>query len=101
MLFSPLLLSFSSLFLCLQSWPQTEQDIWWRHINFQHAAQTKGHDLRSLFNSLLRLQMPFSHSTLGAVPLNDKEAHDNEKKFCVFSGGKTTENGSASAQRST
>ena len=34
--------------------------------------------------------MPFSHSTLGAVPL-----------FCVFSRGNTTENGSVSAQRST
>ena len=45
--------------------------------------------------------MPFSNSTLGAVPLNDKEAHDNEKKFCVFSGGKTTENATATAQRST
>ena len=24
--------------------------------------------------------MPFSHITLGAVPLNDSEAHENEKK---------------------
>ena len=57
---------------------------------FQHGAQTKGHDLGSLFSSLLRLEMPFSHSTLGAVPL-----------FRVFSRGNTTENGSVSAQRST
>ena len=50
--------------------------------------------------------MNFSHSTLGAAPLNDEETHECKKKwqpmkFCVFSRGKTTENGSVSAQRST
>ena len=38
-----------------QSGPQPELDIWWRHPNFQHGAQTKGHDPGSLFSSLLRL----------------------------------------------
>ena len=88
-----------------QSGPQPELDIWWRHPNFQHGAQTKGHDLGSLFSSLLRLEMTFSHSTLGAAPLNDEEAHECEKmatdEVCVFSRGKTAENGSVSAQRST
>ena len=70
--------------------PQPELDMWWRHPNFQHGAQTNGHDLGSGFRSLLRLEMPYSYSTLGAVPL-----------FCVFSRGNTTENGSVSAQRST
>ena len=57
-----------------QSGPQPELDIWWRHPNFQHGAQTKGHESGSLFSSLLR-QMTFSHSALGAAPLNDEEAH--------------------------
>jgi len=47
---------------------------------FQHGAQTKGHDLGSLFSSLLRPEMPFYHCTLGAVPLNDSVAHYDEKK---------------------
>ena len=88
-----------------QSGPQPELDIWWRHPNFQHGPLTKGHDLGSLFSSLLRLEMTFSHSTLGAAPLNDEEAHECEKmatdEVCVFSRGKTAENGSVSAQRST
>ena len=49
--------------------------------------------------------MTFSHSTLGVVPLNDEEALESEKnatdEVCVFSRGKTAENGSVSAQRST
>ena len=50
--------------------------------------------------------MTFSHSTLGAAPLYDEEARECEKKMasdevCVFSRGKTAENGSVSAQRST
>ena len=88
-----------------QSGPQPELDIWWRHPNFQHGAQTKGHDPGSLFSSLLHLEMTFSHSTLGVVPLNDEEALECEKnatdEVCVFSRGKTAENGSVSAQRST
>ena len=49
--------------------------------NFQHGARTRGHDPGSLFSSLLRLEMTFSHSTLGAAPLNDEEAHECEKKW--------------------
>jgi len=64
---------------CHQSKPQPELDIWWCHPNFQHGAQTKGHDPGSLFSSLLRLEMAFPHSTLGAVPLNDEETHECEK----------------------
>ena len=49
--------------------------------------------------------MTFSHSILGASTLNDEEAHVCEKNrnrwSLVFSGGKTAENGSVSAQRST
>ena len=50
--------------------------------------------------------MTFSHSTVGAAPLNEEEAHECEKnlqpmKFCVFPRGKTAKNGSVSAQRST
>ena len=61
-----------------QSGPQPELDIWWRHPNFQHGVQTKGHESGSLFSSLLR-QMTFSHSALGAASLNDEEAHEGEK----------------------
>ena len=89
-----------------QSGPQPELDIWWRYSNVQQGFQIKGHDPGSLFSSLLRLEMTFSHSTLGAAPLNYEEARECEKKwqsmrFCVFSRGKTTENESVSAQRST
>ena len=88
-----------------QSGPQPELDIWWRHPKFQHGAQTKGHDPGSLFSSLLHLEMTFSHSTLGVAPLNDEEALECEKmatdEVCVFCRGKTAENGSVSAQRST
>ena len=50
--------------------------------------------------------MTISHSTLGAAALNDGEHISVKKKlqpmkFCVFSRGKTTENRSVSAQRST
>ena len=62
------------------------------------APKSKGHDPGSLFSSLLRLEMTFSHSTLRAVSLNDEDAHECEKKatdeVCVFSRGKTAENGS-------
>ena len=58
---------------------QPELAVLWRHPNFQHGAQTQVHDLGSLFNSLLRLEMSFFHSTLGAVPLNDKKAYESEK----------------------
>ena len=34
---------------------------------------------RHTISSLLRLEMTFSHSTLGAEPLNDEEAHECEK----------------------
>ena len=48
--------------------------------------------------------MTFSYSTLGGAS-NDEEAHECEKmatgEVCVFSRGKTAENGSVSAQRST
>ena len=58
----------------------------------------------SLFSSLVRLEMTFSYSTLGGAS-NDEEAHECEKmatdEVCVFSRGKTAENGSVSAQRST
>ena len=76
-----------------------------RHPNFQHGTQTKGGDPGSLFSSLLRLEMTFFHSILRAASLNGEEAHKCKKmatgEVCVFSGGKTAENGSASAQRST
>ena len=62
-----------------QSGPQPEMDIWWRHPNFQHGAQTKGHDPGSLFSSSLRLEMTFCNSTLGAASLDDEEAHECEK----------------------
>ena len=62
------------------------------------APKSKGHDPGSLFSSLLRLEMTFSHSSLGAVSLNDEDAHECGKKatdeVCVFSRGKTAENGS-------
>ena len=32
---------------------------------------SKGHNLGSLFSSFLRLEKPFTHSTLETVPLND------------------------------
>ena len=64
---------------------------------FSTWRQTKGDDPGLLFSSLLRLQMTFSHSTLGAAFLNDEEAHELKKmatgEVCVFSGGKTAENG--------
>ena len=87
----------------LQSGPQPEPDIWWRHPNFQHDAQTKGHDPGSLFSSLLRLEMTFSHSELRLWMMRK---HMSVKKMaadevCVFPRGKTAENGSVSAQRST
>ena len=87
-----------------QSGPQPQLDIWWRHPNFQHGAQTKGHDLGSLFSSLLRLEMTFSHGTLGAALLMRKLMSVKKMatdEVCVFSRGKTAENGSVSAQRST
>ena len=62
-----------------QCGPQPEMDIWWRHPNFQHGAQTKGHDPGSLFSSSLRLEMTFCNSTLGAASLDDEEAHECEK----------------------
>ena len=46
-----------------------------------HGAQTKGHDPGSVFSSLLRLEMTFSHSTLGAALLYDEEASEWEKKW--------------------
>ena len=69
------------------SGPQPELDIWWRHPNFQHGAQTKGHDPGSLFSSLLRLEMTFSHSTLVAAPLYDEEARECEKKWHPMKSG--------------
>ena len=44
----------------MQSRPQPGLDIWWRHPNFQHGAQTKGHESGSVSSSLHRLEMTFS-----------------------------------------
>ena len=38
-----------------------------------------GKDPGSLLSSLLRLEMTFAHSTLGASPFGDQEAHECEK----------------------
>ena len=52
-----------------------------------------------------RLEMTFSHSTLGAAPLNDEEAHEREKKWQLMKFACSLEvkrlKGSVSAQRST
>ena len=48
---------------------------------FSTWRQTKGDDPGLLFSSLLRLEMTFSHSTLGAAFLNDEEAHELKKKW--------------------
>ena len=45
------------------------------------APKSKGHDPGSLFSSLLRLEMTFSHSTLVAAPLYNEEARECEKKW--------------------
>ena len=81
-----------------QSGPHPELDIWWRHPNFQHGAQTKGTRSRVTFQ-------------LFATPRNDlfPQYFRNTcvwkkwrpMKFCVFCRGKTTENGSVSSKRST
>ena len=47
---------------------------------FSTWRQTKGDDPGLLFSSLLRLEMTFSHSTLGAAFLNDEKAHELKKK---------------------
>ena len=63
----------SSVLVCVRATTRTGYMI--TSPNFQHGARTKGHDPGSLFSSLLRLEMTFSHSTLGAATLNDEEAH--------------------------
>jgi len=63
----------------LQSGPQPELDIWWRHRTFQDGAHTKGHDVGSLLSSFLGCEVRFSHSTLGTLRLNDNETDQSEK----------------------
>ena len=46
---------------------------------FSTWRPNQGHDLGSLFSSLLRLAMTFFHSTLGAASLNDEEAYKCKK----------------------
>ena len=59
--------------LNLQSRPQPDLDIWWRHPHLQNGAHAEKHEGRSLPGSLLRLEVSFPHTTLRAVTL------DNEK----------------------
>ena len=60
-------------------WPQPELDFMMTSPKFWHGGQTKGHDPGSLLSSLLRLEVTFSLSTLGASRLSDEEASEWEK----------------------
>ena len=46
---------------------------------FSTWRPNQGTRIMVAFQLFVRLEMTFSHSTLGAAPLNDEEAHECEK----------------------